>query len=132
MNAVRDVLGFVVFLYFLVLIGRVVFDWIRIFAREWRPRGAALLVAEPIYTLTEPPLRALRKVIPPLRLGGVEHRPVVHGAVLHRLDAADPALSSPVRQRLSVARGGLGRPVRPVGAVHVTQHLSRQPRDRVV
>ncbi|HSF98013.1 MAG TPA: YggT family protein [Ornithinibacter sp.] len=71
MNAVRDVLGFVVFLYFLVLIGRVVFDWIRIFAKEWRPRGAALLVAEPIYTLTEPPLRALRKVIPPLRLGGV-------------------------------------------------------------
>ena len=71
MNAVREVLGFVVFLYFLVLIGRVVFDWIRIFARDWRPRGAALLVAEPIYTLTEPPLRALRKVIPPLRLGAV-------------------------------------------------------------
>ena len=71
MNAVREVLGFVVFLYFLVLIGLVVFDWIRIFAKEWRPRGAALLVAEPVYTLTEPPLRALRKVIPPLRLGGV-------------------------------------------------------------
>ena len=71
MNAVRDVLRFVVFLYFLVLIGRVVFDWIRIFAREWRPRGAALLVAEPIYTLTEPPLRALRKVIPSLRVGGL-------------------------------------------------------------
>ena len=71
MSAVREVLGFVVFLYFLVLIGRVVFDWIRLFARDWRPRGAALLVAEPIYPLTEPPLRALRKVIPPLRLGGV-------------------------------------------------------------
>ena len=71
MNAVRDILQFVVFLYLLVLIGRVVFDWIRIFAREWRPRGAALLVAEPVYTLTEPPLRALRKVIPPLRLGQV-------------------------------------------------------------
>ena len=71
MSAVREVLGFVVFLYFLVLIGRVVFDWIRIFAKEWRPRGAALPVAEPIYTLTEPPLRAPRKVIPPLRLGGV-------------------------------------------------------------
>lgn len=71
MNAVLDVLQFVVFLYLLVLIGRVVFDWIRIFAREWRPRGAALLAAEPIYTLTEPPLRALRRVIPPLRLGGV-------------------------------------------------------------
>jgi YggT family protein len=71
MAAALEVLKFVVFLYLLVLIGRVVFDWIRIFAREWRPRGAALLVAEPVYTLTEPPLRALRKIIPPLRLGGV-------------------------------------------------------------
>jgi YggT family protein len=71
MTAVREVLKFVVFLFLLVLIGRVVFDWIRIFAREWRPRGPALVVAEPIYTLTEPPLRGLRKVIPPLRLGGM-------------------------------------------------------------
>ena len=71
MSAVLEVLAFVVFLYLLVLIGRVVFDWIRIFAREWRPHGAVLLVAEPVYTLTEPPLRALRKVLPPLRLGGV-------------------------------------------------------------
>ena len=60
-----------VFLYVLVLVGRVVFDWIRILAREWRPRGPVLLVAEPVYTLTEPPLRALRRVIPPLRLGAV-------------------------------------------------------------
>jgi len=54
MSAVREVLRFVIFLYFLVLIGRVIFDWIRIFAREWRPRGAALLVAEPIYTSPSP------------------------------------------------------------------------------
>lgn len=71
MNAVLAVLRFAVFLYFLVLIGRVVFDWIRMFARDWRPHGAVLLVAEPVYTLTEPPLRALRKVIPPLRVGAV-------------------------------------------------------------
>jgi YggT family protein len=71
MSTVLEVLAFVVFLYLLVLVGRVVFDWIRMFARDWRPRGPVLLVAEPVYTLTEPPLRALRKVIPPLRLGGV-------------------------------------------------------------
>jgi YggT family protein len=71
MTIVLEALAFVVFLYLLVLVGRVVFDWIRMFARDWRPRGVVLLVAEPVYTLTEPPLRALRKVIPPLRLGGV-------------------------------------------------------------
>lgn len=69
-SLVVALLRFVVFLYLLVMVGRLVFDWIRIFAREWRPRGAALVVAEPIYTMTEPPLRALRRVIPPLRLGG--------------------------------------------------------------
>jgi YggT family protein len=71
MRGVLEVLAFVVFLYLLVLIGRVVFDWIRIFARDWRPRGVVLLVAEPVYTLTEPPLRALRRILPPLNLGGV-------------------------------------------------------------
>lgn len=71
MRIVFAALAFVVFLYVIVLVGRVVFDWIRILAREWRPRGPVLLVAEPVYTLTEPPLRALRRVIPPLRLGAV-------------------------------------------------------------
>ena len=71
MQLVFGALAFVVFLYLVVLIGRLVFDWIRMFARDWRPRGPVLLVAEPVYTLTDPPLTALRRVIPPLRLGGI-------------------------------------------------------------
>jgi len=64
-------LAFVLGLYLIVLIGRVVFDWVQVFARDWRPRGVMLVLAEAIYTLTDPPLRALRKVIPPLTLGQV-------------------------------------------------------------
>ena len=71
MSTVFTALAFVVYLYLVVLVGRIVFDWIRIFARDWRPRGPVLLVAEPIYTLTDPPLRVLRRFIPPLRLGQV-------------------------------------------------------------
>ncbi|MBR7744425.1 YggT family protein [Phycicoccus sp. BSK3Z-2] len=71
MQLIFGLLAFVVFLYLVVLIGRLVFDWIRMFARDWRPRGPVLLVAEPVYTLTDPPLNALRRVIPPLRLGGI-------------------------------------------------------------
>ena len=41
------------------------------FARSWRPSGPLLVVAEMIYTVTDPPLRALRQVIPPLRIGQV-------------------------------------------------------------
>jgi YggT family protein len=70
-NFVFDLLAFVLGLYLVVLIGRVVFDWVQVFARDWRPRGVMLVLAEAIYTLTDPPLRALRKVIPPLTLGQV-------------------------------------------------------------
>lgn len=58
-------------LYLFVLIARIVVDWIQVFARDWRPSGVVLVIVEGIYTLTDPPLRALRKVIPPLRLGAV-------------------------------------------------------------
>ncbi|WP_134772855.1 YggT family protein [Ornithinimicrobium flavum] len=68
---VGQVLALVLQLYIFVLIARLVFDWIQVFAREWRPRGPILVLANGIYTLTDPPLKALRKVIPPLRIGGI-------------------------------------------------------------
>ena len=71
MESVRAVIYLVLYLYFLVLIGRLILDWIQVFARQWRPTGVVLVVAEAIYTLTDPPLKALRRVIPPLRLGAV-------------------------------------------------------------
>lgn len=71
MSIVRDVLHLVLYIYFLVLIGRLVLDWIQVFARQWRPRGVILVVAEAIYTLTDPPLNAIRRVVKPIRFGGV-------------------------------------------------------------
>ncbi len=71
MSSIGQVLATVLWLYWLILIGRLVFDFVRIFARSWEPRGPILLIAEFVYSLTDPPLRALRKVIPPLRLGSV-------------------------------------------------------------
>jgi len=62
----------VLWLYLLVLIARLVFDIVQMLARDWQPKGFLLIVAEIIYTLTDPPLRALRKVIPPLRLGQIQ------------------------------------------------------------
>ncbi|HEY8719752.1 YggT family protein [Pengzhenrongella sp.] len=60
-----------VLIFFVLLLVRLVFDWVQVFARDWRPRGFALLIAEATYTVTDPPLRALRRVIPPLTLGSV-------------------------------------------------------------
>ncbi|CAM2874115.1 MULTISPECIES: YggT family protein [Dermacoccus] len=71
MDVVRHSVATLLDLYFVVLIARLVFDWIQLFAREWRPKGPVLVVAEFVYTLTDPPLKAIRKVVPPLRLGGI-------------------------------------------------------------
>jgi YggT family protein len=71
-SAVGQIIATVLWLYWLVLIGRLVFDFVQIFARSWQPRGPLLFLAEIIYSLTDPPLRLLRKIIPPLKLGGIQ------------------------------------------------------------
>lgn len=71
MGIVFDVLYLVVLVYLLLLLGRLVLDWVQVLARDWRPRGAVLVVAEVVYTATDPPLRAVRRVVPPLTLGQI-------------------------------------------------------------
>lgn len=71
MGIVTNLLYLVVLVFFLLLLVRLVLDWVQVFARDWRPSGPALVVAEVTYTVTDPPLRALRRVLPPLTIGSV-------------------------------------------------------------
>ena len=71
MGILKIVLTYLLTIYLLVLIGRMIFGWIQVFARSWRPSGFILVLAETFYTLTDPPLKFLRRYIPPLRLGTV-------------------------------------------------------------
>lgn len=66
-----SILDFLLFIFFILLIGRLVLDWVQVFSRDWRPRGVMLVIAEAVYTVTDPPLKALRRVIPPLSLGQI-------------------------------------------------------------
>ena len=72
MRQAGQILATILFFYQLILFARIVFDLLQMFARSWKPRGPILIVAEVIYSLTDPPLRLLRRVIPALRLGGVQ------------------------------------------------------------
>ena len=65
------ILGTAMSLYVYVRLARVVLDLVQVFSRDWRPTGFLLVLAEIVYTLTDPPLKLLRKIIPPLRLGQV-------------------------------------------------------------
>jgi YggT family protein len=58
-----------VFLY--ALLGRLIFDYIQMFSRTWRPRGILVYFVEAIYTVTDKPMRFVGQFIPPLRLGAV-------------------------------------------------------------
>jgi len=71
MDILKIVLTYVLSLYLVVLIGRMIISWVQAFARSWYPHGVILVVAETIFTLTDPPLKFLRRYIPPLRLGTV-------------------------------------------------------------
>ncbi|HEY7720230.1 MAG TPA: YggT family protein [Pedococcus sp.] len=71
LGPIGSVLNFLLFIFFVLLIGRLVLDWVQAFSRDWRPRGPMLVIAEAVYTVTDPPLKALRRVIPPLSLGAV-------------------------------------------------------------
>ena len=48
---------------------RFIVDWVQVFARSWSPRGVLLVILETVYSITDPPIKALRRVIPPLRIG---------------------------------------------------------------
>ena len=69
---IRQILYFIVLIFFIILIGRLILDWIQVFARDWRPRGVMLVIAETVYSVTDPPLKALRRVLPPLTIGQVQ------------------------------------------------------------
>ncbi|MGZ4598542.1 MAG: YggT family protein [Oryzihumus sp.] len=71
MNVLWSLVHLLLYLFFIALIIRLILDWIQVLARDWRPTGVVLVLAEAVYTVTDPPLKALRRIIPPLSLGSV-------------------------------------------------------------
>jgi YggT family protein len=68
---VTAVLGTALWVYVFVLWARLVLEWVRQFRPDWRPRGVMLILAELVFTVTDPPLKLIRRFVRPVRLGGV-------------------------------------------------------------
>lgn len=68
---IGQVIHIVLWVFIALLWVRFVFDWVQLFARQWSPRGPLLVLLEGVYSATDPPIKALRRVIPPLRLGSI-------------------------------------------------------------
>ncbi|GFG75586.1 YggT family protein [Mycobacterium botniense] len=66
-----QILGFALFVFWLLLIARIVVEFVRSFSRDWHPRGATVVVLELIMSITDPPVTLLRRLIPQLTIGSV-------------------------------------------------------------
>ncbi len=71
MSVVASVLYFVIFIFLLLLIFRLIMEYVFMLARSYRPAGPVAIALELTYSVTDPPLNVLRRVLPPLRIGNV-------------------------------------------------------------
>jgi YggT family protein len=66
-----SIIDWVLWVFLLLLFARMILSWVPVLVRDWEPRGPILVVAEIIYSTTDPPLRMLRKVLRPVRIGNI-------------------------------------------------------------
>ena len=72
MQLVGSLIQTVLWIFLLLLFARMILSWVPVLVRDWEPRGPVLVVAELVYSVTDPPLRALRRVLRPVRVGNVQ------------------------------------------------------------
>jgi YggT family protein len=70
-SIIATVAYYVFLIFFVVMWVRFVLELVRTFARSWRPRGFALLLAEVVFTITDPPIKFFRRLLPPVSLGPI-------------------------------------------------------------
>lgn len=71
MELLISAVRFALFLFMMLLFARIILGFVMAFSRDWKPSGVSVVLAEGVFTITDPPLKALRKVIPPLSLGSI-------------------------------------------------------------
>ena len=71
MLSVGSLLANILQFFLIALLGRLIFDYVQMFSKTWRPRGPVLYLVEAIYTITDKPMQFVGRFVPPLRLGAI-------------------------------------------------------------
>ena len=71
MLSIGSLLATVLQFFLFALLGRLIFDYVQMFSRTWRPKAIILYFVEAIYTITDPPMKFVGRFVPPLRLGAI-------------------------------------------------------------
>ncbi len=69
---IESVLLSILRLFFYTLIIRFILDWVQVLSRNWRPQGPVLVIAEIVYSITDPPLNWIRRFVRPIRMGTIQ------------------------------------------------------------
>ena len=69
---IESILLSILRLFFYTLIIRFILDWVQVLARNWRPQGPILVIAEIVYSITDPPLNWIRRFVRPIRMGTIQ------------------------------------------------------------
>jgi YggT family protein len=70
-HVVGQVIEGVLWTFIALMMVRFVVDWVMVFARSWSPTGPLLVVLEVVYSVTDPPIKTMRRLIPPIRIGAI-------------------------------------------------------------
>lgn len=70
-TALGSLLGTLLSIFLYMLLARIILDYVMLFSRSWRPQGAMLAIVDVIFQITDPPLKFVRRFVPPLRLGQI-------------------------------------------------------------
>ena len=70
-STIAGILYAALLIYLLIMWVRFIVDIVQVINRQWRPRGFVLIVTEVAYMLTDPPLKLVRRLVPPIRAGGM-------------------------------------------------------------
>jgi YggT family protein len=68
-SIIAAVAYYIISLFMFVMWARFILDLVVVFARGWRPSGVGLILSEFVFTITDPPIKAVRKVVPMIRIG---------------------------------------------------------------
>jgi len=68
---VGSIIQWVLWVFLLILFARMILSWVPVLVRDWEPKGPMLVFAEIIYSITDPPLKLIRKVLRPVRVGNM-------------------------------------------------------------
>lgn len=71
MALVGEILFFVLLVFLLLLVFRLIMEYVFMLARGFQPNRVLAVFLELAFSATDPPIKAVRRVLPPLRVGNI-------------------------------------------------------------